>query len=278
MSDRTFRAISEEQSLRGAAIVCTRMVREIIERQPAVEVPVRIFGELIAGTLLVRQTMAPDLRVQATLRRRHGGSVFVDSFPDGSTRGLCTVPRGSNFELGSDTLLQVSRVLENGELQTGTIATTADKGVSASLATYMVRSEQITSAVRLGCLHSDGEVQSAGGWMLQVLPDHDDAIVAAALNRIQEAEPLEELLRRSDDPAEIFDAVIAPLRFKSLGEEAVRFGCNCSEERILNALVTIGDEDLAELAASPEPLEIACDYCGTRYELEPSRVGELLDR
>jgi molecular chaperone Hsp33 len=276
MNDRTFRAISEEQSLRGAAIVCTGLVRDIVSRQPPVDIPLRMLGELIAGTLLVRQTMAPDQRVQATLRRRAGGSIFADSFPDGMTRALCTVPRGVEFVLGDDTLLQVSRVLDNGELQTGTVVTAPEKGLSASFTTYMMNSEQITTAVQLGCLYADDQIEAVGGWMLQVLPDHDDAIVAAALNRIQEAPPIEELLRENLDPADIFGAVVAPLRFKTLAEEPVRFGCNCSEERVLNALRTIGRDAIAELASSDEPIEIGCDYCGTQYELEPGRIGALI--
>src|SRR5262249_17946838 len=72
-------------------------------------------GELITGAILVREAMAPSLRVQVIVKGSSGrGSLIADAHPDGGTRGLVNVARGRDVEIGPGSLLQVMCTLASG--------------------------------------------------------------------------------------------------------------------------------------------------------------------
>src|SRR4029077_3523932 len=95
-------------------------------------------GELVTGAVLVRETMAPDYRLQALLRSDDNRMrIVADSHPDGGSRGLITrggEPHSPNapFSLAGSTL-EIVRTLYNGDLHRGVIEVPANGGMSAAL-------------------------------------------------------------------------------------------------------------------------------------------------
>src|SRR5580704_11403542 len=96
MTDTALRAITDDGAFRVIAIRTTETVREAADAQEARGDVRRLFGELLTGSILIRHTMAPDLRVQAILQGGDRASRMVaDANPDGSTRGLVQVAAGT---------------------------------------------------------------------------------------------------------------------------------------------------------------------------------------
>src|SRR4029077_20869858 len=117
----------------------------------------RKLGELVTGAVLVRETMAPDYRLQALLRSRDNRFRLVaDSHPDGGSRALLTRasrdPDAARQDPAGDTAdysfeggtLEVVRTLYNGELHRGVVAVEAG-GMSKALMSYLQGSEQVAS-------------------------------------------------------------------------------------------------------------------------------------
>src|SRR5690606_20665013 len=93
--DVVLRAITNDGAFRVMVARTTCMVREAIERQAAVGESARAFGDLLTATVLFRETMAPQLRVQGVLRGAGGsGTLVADSQAGGSTRGLVQLRPG----------------------------------------------------------------------------------------------------------------------------------------------------------------------------------------
>src|SRR5580692_5261889 len=89
VADTALRAITDDGAFRVIAVRTTQTVREAGDAQDARGDVRRLFGELLTGSILIRHTMAPDLRVQAILQADDRASrMIADANPDGSARGL----------------------------------------------------------------------------------------------------------------------------------------------------------------------------------------------
>jgi molecular chaperone Hsp33 len=278
INDHTVRAMTAQNGFRAVAIRSTDMVRRAVQTQQASSEVARMYAELLTGAVLIRETMAPKLRVQTILKRVAGGSMVADAHPGGMTRGLVNLRGASKITLGAETNLQVIRELPNGELHQGVVATTAEHGLSASLTTYMIRSEQVETAIAVGCNMDGDDVVAAGGYIIQHMPDADHVLLAAITARLEQLDSPEVLIEQTGaDPRTMLDQVLDGIDFDVLQEDDVRFGCNCSRERFLSSLATLGRDDLEQLVEDDEPLEITCDYCAEQYRISTIRVRSLLD-
>lgn len=279
--DTIARAISHGGAFRLIAALTTNTVRGAIDAQkPETSDATSLFGEVITASVLVRQMMAAKQRVQITLKDPARGSLFADSHPDGMVRGLVQLPGGRPPELGSQTLFQVIRVLENRELQQGLVDTSHDRGLAASLSNYMSSSEQVSTFTDLATIVSDdGAIVRSAGFMLQLLPDAETTELAAVTEHAESLPRLDDWLRQQGelDAQGLVEFVFGGLRWRSLGAADCHFGCNCSRERVVGALGTMGRAEVEDAAAHGEVLEIDCDYCRTHYEIDAAEVLRSFD-
>lgn len=277
---RIIRGMTPEDGFRLVALDSTSTVRGAIEAQQVEGDTARLFGELLTGVTLVRETMAPKLRVQAVTKSDDAGSMVADSHPGGMTRGLVSARPDAEFELGEQTVLQLMRALPNGELHQGVVRTEPDRGLSASFTTYMHSSEQVESAVGVACvLGDDGDVRAAGGYMLQKMPDAEFLDLAQMTANLEHFESLENaLVEVNADPEALLNHLLHDVEFDVLERTHMRFGCNCSHERFVSSLATIGRDELISLAEEGEALEIECDYCASEYDIPISTLEAIIDQ
>jgi molecular chaperone Hsp33 len=65
-------------------------------------------------------------------------------------------------------------------------------------------------------------------------------------------------------------------RFPPLaGAFAPRFACTCSRERVGSMLKGLGREEVDGIVAEQGRVEIACEFCGSKYHFDPVDVGGL---
>src|SRR4051812_39339917 len=87
--DRVVRAITDDGAFRVIIASTTHTVREVIAKQRARGTTAEHLGDMVTGAVLVRETMAPDLRLQCILKGANAsGSLVADTHPTGATRGL----------------------------------------------------------------------------------------------------------------------------------------------------------------------------------------------
>ncbi|HSQ61831.1 MAG TPA: Hsp33 family molecular chaperone HslO, partial [Polyangiaceae bacterium] len=156
MSDHVVRAITEDGAFRVIAVRTTETAQGVVQAQHANGPRAHLLAEMLTGAVLVRETMAPDLRVQGILQGDDPKTrIVADSFPDGTTRGLVQAREGSEVTLGERSVLQMMRTLHNGQIQQGMVQASADGGISGALMAYMQNSEQVVSFVAVGALMND---------------------------------------------------------------------------------------------------------------------------
>jgi molecular chaperone Hsp33 len=275
------RAMTDDGSFRVLTARTTGLCREALKRQTVSGDLARHFGDLLTGTVLVRETMAPQLRVQGIVRGTGGHCTLVgDSFPDGGTRGLVTCKQGvTQITFGEDSLLQFMRTLPNGAVHRGVVQVPSEGGITAALMAYMQDSEQIFTVMGTTTLFdAAGEVQAAGGFVVQLLPGADRELVAVMTERLaHDFGELGTYVGAPDfHPDKLLEEILYRVPFARTESREVRFQCPCSQASVLASLATLDVKDIQSFIDDGEVLDIGCDYCGAQYQVAPDQLRGLL--
>jgi molecular chaperone Hsp33 len=276
-TDSALRAMTDDAAFRIMAVNTTHTVREALSRQGPTGITRQAFGDLLTGAVLVRETMSPNQRVQAILKRRQNpGSLIADAHPTEGTRGLVSLPADSPPFALDDAMLQIMRRLHDGSIHQGVVEVPSGGDVSEALRVYMRVSEQVDSLVAVGTLFDGDEVTSAGGYLIQLLPGVGQAPLAFMTERVRDFGHIDtHLVAGTASPRQLISSLLEGIPYTELEHSQLRFGCWCSAERLLGALSTLPKADIDEFVQRGEVLEISCDYCQKEYRIPPAKLVGL---
>lgn len=281
--DLVVRALTDDGSFRVLTARTTGLCREALARQQVSGLTARHFGDLLTGTVLVRETMAPQLRVQGIVRGAHGGCTLIgDSFPDGGTRGLVSCKSAQKqIVLGRDAMLQFMRTLPNGSVHRGVVQVPDQGGIPTALMAYMQESEQILTVMGAATLFDEeGGVRAAGGYVVQLLPGADHDVVTVMTERLAlDFSDITRFVGAPDfHPDTLLEEVLYRVPFARVETRGVRFHCPCSHASVLGGLATLPVSDIQSFIDDGEVLDIACDYCRAQYQVAPDQLRGLLSQ
>ena len=124
------------------------------------------------------------------------------------------------------------------DIQTGEIA--------QDIAYYYALSEQVPSVVALGVLmNKDNTVRESGGYIIQLMPDCPDDVIAALEKKVTGMPSVTDLLRNGETPETILQKILGDMDLHFLDTIPAKFECNCSRERVTKALIALGRKELA---------------------------------
>lgn len=280
-NDHVLRALTNDGSFRVITARTTNTVQGAIRAQGASGRTAEHFAELLTGAVIIRETMAPTMRVQVALRGSDArGSLLADAHPGGMTRGLVNVGPDASREVdaGPDAMLQVSRHFPSGALHQGVVRIPKEGGLSAGLMSYMHASEQVVSMIAVGCrLDGAGQVEAAGGYIVQILPEVGEDPLREMIERLERFREIGGLLASIDaDPEKLLAELLGEVEHTKLDNTPIFFGCLCSPLRVVTSLATLGRADIEELVKNRRSVDVTCDYCGTQYAVGPEQLKPLL--
>jgi molecular chaperone Hsp33 len=155
------------------------------------------------------------------------------------------------------------------ELQTGEIG--------EDIAYYFYASEQVPSAVGVGVLvGKEGNVLASGGFIIQLLPNVEEEVVAKLEEVLRNISSVTELLRNGYLPEDILNHILGEMGLNILERVDLKYECDCSQERFETAIIALGKEEIKKLIAEGQSVEAVCHFCGKKYLIEESRLKELL--
>lgn len=280
-NDRVMRAMTNDGAFRIVAARTTDTVRGIVEAQKLSGPIAHDLADLATAAVLYRETMAPSLRVQCIVRLGdEGGQLVADSHPEGWSRGLLQTPNPESPPdiRSSAATLEMMRTLPNSNLHRGVVEVPNGGNLSDAFMRYMQLSEQIVSMISLGSV-LDGHPPTAGGYVVQLLPEakEAEAAVATMTKRFEGFVDIRKRLQRSDgSPEQLIEAIFEGMPFTWLHRSDIRFGCQCSDVRVMTTLSLLDRSDIQELVDEGEALSIGCDYCGASYTVEIAQLQGLL--
>ena len=279
--DAVLRGITDDGAFRVIAAETSDTVKGAVESQGITGDLSRTLGDLVTGAILVRESMAPDFRVQAILQGDDGKSRLVaDTYPDGMTRGLVQLAKDAKaFTLEGSGVLQIARSLANGTIHQGIVSVPGTGSISSALMAYMQESEQVVTMIAVATvLGDDGAVKAAGGYLVQLLPEVVEGPLMVMTERLKDFENIEPLLRRgAASPKELLDEILYGMAYTEVGDRSVHFGCTCSPARLAASLSMLSKEDIEEMLSEKKVLDVECDYCKRKFEFHPEQLRGLLD-
>lgn len=272
--------MTDDGAFRVIAADTTATVRGAIEAQKPEGIELtRAFADLLTGAVLVRESMAPDYRLQAILQGNDKRSRLVaDTHPDGSTRGLIQLPAETKVVPFDKGVLQIARTLHNGALHQGVVEVPeGNPTISGALMAYMQTSEQVATVIAVGCHFAGGEVVAAGGYMVQLLPEVEEGPLMVMTERLRDFEDIVPLLARgAASPTALLAETLYGMPYTKLADRPVSFGCYCSPERLMGSLASLPKSDIQSLLDGGKTLDIECDYCRKNYKFTTDQLKSLL--
>lgn len=150
--------------------------------------------------------------------------------------------------------------------------------VAEDITAYYFVSEQTPTVCGLGVLVNpdDEQVLLAGGFLIQLLPTADDETITKVENGLKGIKSVTAMLSDGLTPEEICKKVLPEFNIELLDRSNVEYRCDCSLERVTNALIAAGKDGLREMAEDPET-EVVCHFCNKKYIFTSDQILKLLD-
>ena len=132
----------------------------------------------------------------------------------------------------------------------------------------------------VGSLMKDGLVTSAGGYLVQLLPEVVEGPLMVMTERLKDFTSMDGLLAKgAAEPSALMSELLYGMAYTKVAErDDLRFACTCSPTRVAATLATLPKSDIEDLLRDGRLLDIECDYCHTRYEFPPEQLRGMLEK
>ena len=150
--------------------------------------------------------------------------------------------------------------------------------IAEDLTYYFARSEQIPTAIALGVLvDTDNSVLASGGFMIQLMPEATEDVAERLEEHMKTLEPITEMIRSGMSAEDIFFHITEGFDM-IMENKAVepRYECKCSKERMEQALIAIGKDELKALIDEQGEAELTCQFCDNSYTFNKGELEQLL--
>lgn len=291
MKDYLVRGMSMDGFVKVVAIRSTEMVRRGAEIQKTTPNATAAFGRALTAASMMGNMQKVD-NGSMTLQIRGGGpigTITCVSDPVGNVRGCVTegnVPLVEKYPgkldvgatVGTEGTLTVIRDLQMKEPYIGSVQLVSGE-IGDDVTAYFAQSEQTPTACALGVLvDRDQSVKVAGGYLLQLLPGAPDEVIDKLEEGIKKAGAVTAMLEQGMTPEDILGAVAGDLGVVFMETTEVEYKCYCSRERVIQALISLGKEELKEIAEEGKSFPVECQFCDEIYTFTPEDIEALLEK
>ena len=289
-SDYIVRATAANHQIRAFAISSTNTIEEARQRHNTSPIATVALGRLMSAGAMMGAMMKGDDDIITIQIKGDGpiGGLTVTADAKANVKGYVNNPEVM-LPLNSAGQLDVEKALGIGVLSVikdiglkepyvgATILVTSD--VTQDITYYFATSEQVPTSVGLSVIMSkDNTVKSAGGFIIQLLPDASEEIISALEKKIKEVKNVTTMLEHGYTPEQMLEELLGEFGLDILDKIPTQFYCNCSKERMSRALISIGRKELSSLIEEGRTIEVNCHFCGSHYNFDVEELKDLLHK
>lgn len=144
---------------------------------------------------------------------------------------------------------------------------------------YFATSEQKPTVLALGVLVNKDGTQSAGGYMINLMPDATENEITKIEEALSKAPSISELLSENKSLSEIAKIVTGDENIELLEDDLeIKYDCDCNKEKFEKGLISIGKEDLTKIIEEDGKAEIVCQFCNKKYNFSKEELENLLKK
>ena len=288
--DILLRGLAAEGSIGVAAIDGVKLVEEARRIHGLSRVATAALGrQLMMTAMMAAELKDPGHRLSTIIKGDgSGGSMVCTGSPALEVKGTIAHPQVElpptdrnkldvGGLVGGNGTLTVVRDLAMKAPYVGSVELVSGE-IAEDFAAYYAASQQQPSMVYLGVRVDpcSGRALSAGGLMVQPMPGCPQAVVerlaelapevTSLAERLEQGQPLQQFLE------EVFGSM-APVLTQA-GEP--RYRCDCSRERIEQALIAVGDGELTAMIQEDHGAQVQCHFCDKNYRFSEADLKRLL--
>ena len=287
--DRILRATAADGFVKMSAVTARDTVERAKEIHNCTPTTAAALGRTLCGASMLGNLLKEE-NGSLTIRINGGGpigSVIAVSDSAGYVRGYVTEPSvdlplradgklNVGGAVGRDGMLTVSRDIGLKEPYIGSTQLVSGE-IAEDLTAYMLESEQIPAACGLGVLiDTDLSVKAAGGFIVQLMPGAPEEYIDILEENIFMMDQLTTILDE-DGLEAVFEQVLKGLPYHIVGEDEVGYRCYCSRERVSDAILGVGVNELESMIDEGKTVEVSCQFCDTVYAFTPDDLRILLE-
>ncbi|MBR6633282.1 MAG: Hsp33 family molecular chaperone HslO [Clostridia bacterium] len=217
-----------------------------------------------------------------------GGTVTCVSDYSGNVRGYMDNP-AVDLPLKPNGKLDVSGAVGQGyicivrDLGAGEPYVGMSELVSGEIAedvtAYFANSEQTPSACALGVLvDRDYSCRVAGGFILQLLPGADDAIIDKLEANMTVINSVTEIMNKGYGAERFAQLVFDGIEYEEFDTIDISFKCTCSKEKYEKGLISLGKDEIQAMLDDGEDVETVCRFCKNKYVFSLDELKDILDK
>lgn len=292
--DKLIHGIAADATVRVMAAITTETVREAVRRHQTSPTVSAALGRVLTGTLLLGASLKEFDRL--TVKIESDGlveGITAEALADGKVRGyiknsVAELPPKENGKFDVSGIIGKGMfyvIRESGfdvglhrEPYVGSVPITSGE-IAEDFAYYLAKSEQIPSAVLLGVLLQPEEpfVTCAGGVMIQMLPTANENIAVMIEDTITHAPQLTTAIKEGATAEDLLKMALGVIDYEILGEKNVRFECNCSFERAVQLISSLGHKEVASMLEEDKGAKMTCGFCNEIYTLDETDLQKMLE-
>lgn len=289
MKDYIVRATAANSQIRAFAATTKQMVETAREHHGTSPVATVALGRLLTAGAMMGSMMKNDTDM-LTLQIRGDGpiqGITVTADSHANVKGyvgnpdVMLPPKNGKLDVGGAVgigLLQVIKDMGLKEPYSGqTILVTSE--IAEDLTYYFANSEQVPSSVGLGVLmEKNNTVRCAGGFIIQLMPFAEEKTISQLEENLKNVTSVTALLDKGYTPEQLLEELLSNLGLEIADTISTQFFCNCSKERVEQAVVSIGRKDIQEMIDEGEDIEVKCHFCNTAYRYTIDELKEIMKR
>ncbi|WP_314117854.1 Hsp33 family molecular chaperone HslO [Peptostreptococcus stomatis] len=289
MKDYCIRVTTGNKEVRAFFVSTKNMVETARDFHNTTKVATAALGRTLTATSMMGLMMKNKGDKITVIIKGGGpiGTILTSSNANGIVKGYVTNPdvEVENYASGK---LNVAGAVGNQ----GTIRVIKDLGlrepyngeyemvsgeIAEDLTYYFTVSEQTPSAVSLGVLTRADEVEEAGGFIVQMMPDASEETVSTIERNLTGIQSITQMLSQGLTPEDMMNIVLKDLEPSILDKIEVGFECDCSKDRVAEAFAAIGKKELKSIIDEDRGAEVGCQFCESKYSFSEDELKEIYD-
>ncbi|MBF0715068.1 Hsp33 family molecular chaperone HslO [Gemelliphila palaticanis] len=288
MKDSLIRGLAYNDEIRFFITNTTDLVEEIRFRHNGYPTAMAAVGRTATATAILGAMLKSDDTVDVRVRGNGPiGQILATANENGEVRAYATnmqvhIPSNDKGKLDVRGVVGTSgEIVIIKDFGLAEKYTTTSPIVSGEIAEdftyYFAMSEQVPSAVSLGVLVDvDNSILAAGGFVVQVLPFASEESISKLEQVIANIKPISTLINEGNSLEDIAKILFKD-DYRILDSKEVSFKCSCSKEKYADALVTLGKEELEDMA-NEENIETVCSFCNEKYNFSKQEIKDLIEK
>jgi molecular chaperone Hsp33 len=291
MKNRLITTLSKNKEVRLYMIDSTEMVEAARRTYSMSPVAIAALGRTITAASLIGKTLKNN-KDQLTLQIKGSGeikTIIAVAKPNGQVKGYISSPyvetqinkKGKldvGGAVGKEGDLYLIRDYGMKEPYIGHSKLISGE-IAEDLASYFMHSEQQPTVFSLGVfVNGEGIVTAAGGLFIQPLPDASDETLVKIEEAMATLPAISTLIQEEKHLSleNIIKKHFSSLDFKVTDQIDTGLYCDCSKERMQEALVSLGTDELNEMINEDDGAEIHCHFCNTNYKFTADELREII--